>query len=496
MLRPFTGILLILIISISSPSVSVGQGVFDEILDLKIWKNNGGGLGEWEDTFTRAAKEFESNEIGFLLDEAVTKIRTHPRLVVYAHLGETIEKYSLEERQASAESNRLLFEEILNGIGPEIALKSTQAANRTFLNDWCEIYNVFDPSFLSCPTFKERMKLSSETTNKTSEIYKEYKIALREKLEDLFLETRELNKEKLKRFKKSLSAEQNKRVDQLIGKPVDWERLASSNEQIKRILMLYIKDVDPDKVGFRLPGDTSDVPNPLVKELKTLQDFEDHDIQYFDKLLLGLLSSKFFAGQLEFTDDQQSDFKKYLETVRENSVVSRKFAALRFQALLDGAAEYPAEIKKIALERQLKWLRQTELQFFTGMYIPTFGLTHPRMVKHLKISNSQKKELESIAAEMALEFSDKAKAVDDVVVQLGLEFAAKRIELLTAKEKDRFRDILGIGCDQLEYLMDSVVLAAPQWQYSPNRKTPRENTRPSRSFDFSTYRAEAENKGD
>ena len=441
---------------IAPPVNLLGQSEIQDLLSLKIRRSYpvGASLAEWQETLSFAARRSEFNDVAKTL-QAMSR-EMEPTLVVDDRIGEEVSPKQLE---AYVNQNKKILDETLIEIGPELAIRCIQANNIQYLIAESRSKNYFDPSFLSIPRFREKMKLTRKQIEDVRSIELEQEIATKKAMDESFVEIRRLNRAKMDEFKKILSDEQTRLVDYLIGHPVNWQRLNTAlNENLNQRIG-ECSNSNPDKTGFafRMPTNKK-LDIVLVKNLKTIRDFEDNQIDYFNIMLFSLLSSEFFTDQVDISEEQGSKIDVFLSKTAANSVLTGRFAPTRFSELIEGQAEYPANIEEILLPQQLDWLRQTELQFFTGKNRSTFGLLHPRMVKRLRITRNQEQGLSKIASE----FDEKMKPLSDKIqatlAELGVDFARKKIRLLTDEDKMRFVRLVGWDCSQLGELSNKISL--------------------------------------
>ena len=363
-------------------------------------------------------------------------------------------------KEAKAKSAKVI-EELFDEFGRDKFLRAVQFQNLIHLRGIVNHFKINDPSFMTIPGFRERMNLTAEQRSTLEEIDLEYKQTVLQHLEHLFVTIRDINSDKLSRIKSELSPEQKTLASRLIGSPLNWTRLLSTNEESEIRTMIGERKRETMEVdGYRvLLPEGCDLNIRHFRELKLTPDYNEDELKWphFDSLLATLLSSDFVAKEMELSDDQQAEIKEFITEVRETSIVSAKFAKERLERLLDGSAKFPPELERILVPLQMDWLRQAELQFFTGDSRSTFGITHPIMVRRLEMSNGTVNKIEEVASEFNEPISQNVSMAETELAKIGFEYGQKRIEVLKQKDRERFQLLTGVNCDRLEELMEAIV---------------------------------------
>jgi len=174
-------------------------------------------------------------------------------------------------------------------------------------------------------------------------------------------------------------------------------------------------------------------------------------------MLFSVLSSEFFQHQLEFTNEQTKDIANYLDETRQSSVLSGKFRAARFATLLEGNADYPKTLAEILIPEQVVFLRQAELQFYSGAARTSFGLLHKKVALSLDLTATQIDKIKSVVTDFEPKLQGVLREVHEKLTVVGVEYARERIKLITPVDKKRFKLLTGEDSDDLDAVFENVL---------------------------------------
>ena len=346
---------------------------------------------------------------------------------------------------------RMVINELIETIGQENTLRLIQVDNFRYLKSYCVEKRLFDPTFLSVPFFHRSLGLDEKQTSQLREIDRRESHEKEEAMEALYMEAKDLNLEKYEKLKKILNPKQRDIYSKLIGRPLNWARLVSTDENFAQSIG-ECYNANPDKDGFStlFPTSVKFGVEQLVELRKKSKSYDSINIDHFDYVVFSLLRSNFFKKEMELTESQQEDLDVFLKNVRSKSVISNRLAPQAIRQLVSNDRKYCENLVDILLPSQIEWLKEIELQFRTGLHRETFALTHPLLKKRLELTDIQERKLVEIARSYQSSFSDLQKSCTLEVIKVALENAQHKIDILEKDDKVRFLRLLGVDCNNFK----------------------------------------------
>lgn len=285
------------------------------------------------------------------------------------------------------------------------------------------------PSILNDETVRGSLKLTAEQQSTYEQTLEKSKKKIRFGNKQKFDELEKLYDDHLDILLLQLSESQRELAKGLIGEPVKWFKARSKLE--------LLGERETGGLQITINGKFATAPDGRPMHELAPAELEKLEVPHIHQHLKPILSSHFFASELDLTESQ---FKQMGKVIKDVFVASRH-QEQRFQKFLAfEKIEYPSELTSILVEHQLDWLPNIEFQILTVKYRTSFGLMHPKVIESLKITSNQS----DVIADLSRRFEHNAKQLSEKLQEqrkLAEEEFQKAIEeLLTKDQKEKLKN--------------------------------------------------------
>ena len=368
------------------------------------------------------------------LDEALAPINAIDALSGTPAFNSELE----DERMRLAVSSEL-SEKVFKAIGGERArekvLEMVVDSIRSISNSKKE--NAFSANApLLNPTLALLLNLTDDQSSELKALHESATKKSRFGSVDAFKEMERLLERHWNALRASLDIEQRKQAEDLIGEPLQWFRGLPSNGLRKR---------DFSGGGVSYTGTKAmELQNSAQRHIHFFseEEMQQRGVQMIHGHFCEMINSNFIMGEIELVKDQRKelrgDFREYLKT--ETAVIPNRHEA-RLSQILESEADYPGALKDILTSLQLDSLENIEFQVLTGKFESSFGLLHPKVLKHLQIDPKQTEKIRELCGSYEMAYSELVPEIDLARDAIFDSLKNDMFKVLNVDQQERYREI-------------------------------------------------------
>jgi len=307
----------------------------------------------------------------------------------------------LADHAALYESDEIA-EKVFQVLGPEyctrLALKrlnlDLEIKREEQVRDWSSV-----TTYLSNETFATLLEMSDKQKKDLKSELEKAENELKKTTTELLANLEAKSDRRWGDLLDILYAHQRKQAELLLGKPIEWFRLAKQPNSAIFDTWLSTGGVTNGSRSCEVKAADGRSSTEMSQD-----ELSQHGIEFFDSLVLEMLFETQLWDEMELTEQQREELTKRIRKELNMNVLAMPDGAARFPQLLQGKATYPKTVRDFFVPTQLEWFRQMELQIRLGKkYDSTVGLLNPTMMQVLALDPSQKTELGKVGEKYAQE---------------------------------------------------------------------------------------------
>lgn len=236
-----------------------------------------------------------------------------------------------------------------------------------------------------------------------------------------------------------LKAGQRRIARRRIGKPLSAR--ISSDQQLTSAVKYYLDQAGTGTVieSSSNAGKPQGQDGPIVPANKQEPAIE------IDYLLHKLLHFPWIKRELDLSTEQDIELRRSFDVNKTRLTFDHANRVL--ENLIGGNRKYPQWLEDTLLASQVELLAQIEFQIRSADNADSFGLLHPKMIAHLKLTRQQQDRIRAIADENRQSLTRLAKELQAINARSIADAEKKIRHLLTPKQKQMIQFYTGVHID-------------------------------------------------